>query len=145
MSCRRCGPFTDSDVVRRTRRARYLAGQIGDHQVPAYVDEEGVNPRRSTETFAEMELGLENWRWPGTIFRLRTGKPHPGPDRHRGSRAHPRPAGADRPDRSARTTCLRPAPGAGCRGGITAIAHTLISSVAFIGYTLLAGHVSWLP
>src|SRR5215471_10913871 len=32
-------PLTDSDVVRRTRRARYLAGQIGDHQVPAYVDE----------------------------------------------------------------------------------------------------------
>ena len=67
-------PLTDSDVVRRTRRARYLAGQIGDQQVPAYVDEEGVSPRRSTETFAEMELELDNWRWPGTVFRLRTGK-----------------------------------------------------------------------
>jgi hypothetical protein len=60
--------------VRRTRRARYLAGQIGDQQVPAYVDEEGVSPRRGTETFAEMELELDNWRWPGTVFRLRTGK-----------------------------------------------------------------------
>lgn len=67
-------PLTDSDVVRRTRRARYLAGQIGDQQVPAYVDEEGVSPRRGTETFAEMELELDNWRWPGTVFRLRTGK-----------------------------------------------------------------------
>ena len=67
-------PLTDSDVVRRTRRARYLAGRIGDQQVPAYVDEEGVSPRRSTETFAEMELELDNWRWPGTVFRLRTGK-----------------------------------------------------------------------
>jgi glucose-6-phosphate 1-dehydrogenase len=60
-------PLTDSDVVRRTRRARYLAGRIGDQQVPAYVDEEGVSPRRSTETFAEMELELDNWRWPGTV------------------------------------------------------------------------------
>jgi glucose-6-phosphate 1-dehydrogenase len=67
-------PLTDSDVVRRTRRARYLAGRIGDHQVPAYVDEEGIDPRHGTETFAEMELELDNWRWPGTIFRLRTGK-----------------------------------------------------------------------
>jgi glucose-6-phosphate 1-dehydrogenase len=67
-------PLTDSDVIRRTRRARYLAGQIGDQQVPAYVDEEGVSPRRGTETFAEMELELDNWRWPGTVFRLRTGK-----------------------------------------------------------------------
>jgi glucose-6-phosphate 1-dehydrogenase len=58
-------PLADSDVARRTRRARYLAGQIGDHQVPAYVDEEGVTPRHDTETFAEMELELDNWRWPG--------------------------------------------------------------------------------
>src|SRR6185437_235937 len=67
-------PLTDSDVVRRTRRARYLAGRIGGQQVPAYVDEEGVSLRRSTETFAEMELELDNWRWPGTVFRLRTEK-----------------------------------------------------------------------
>jgi glucose-6-phosphate 1-dehydrogenase len=67
-------PLTDSDVVRRTRRARYGAGPVGDHQVPAYVDEEGVNPGHGTETFAEVELELDNWRWPGTIFRLRTGK-----------------------------------------------------------------------
>jgi len=67
-------PLTDSGVVRRTRRARYLAGQIAGRQVPAYVDEEGVDPRHGTETFAEMELELDNWRWPGTVFRLRTGK-----------------------------------------------------------------------
>ena len=54
-------------------RAGYY-GQIGDHQVPAYVNEEGVNPRHGTETFAEMELELDNWHWPGTVFRLRTGK-----------------------------------------------------------------------
>jgi len=67
-------PLSDQEVIRRTRRARYAAGQIGDHVVPAYVEEEGVDPTHRTETFAEVEVELENWRWPGTIFRLRTGK-----------------------------------------------------------------------
>jgi glucose-6-phosphate 1-dehydrogenase len=67
-------PLTDADVARRTRRGRYLAGRIGDRQIPAYADEEGVDPARRTETFAEVELELDNWRWPGTVFRLRTGK-----------------------------------------------------------------------
>jgi len=67
-------PLTDTDVAQRTRRGRYLAGRIGDRQVPAYADEEGVDPARRTETFAEVELELDNWRWPGTVFRLRTGK-----------------------------------------------------------------------
>lgn len=67
-------PFTDADVAQRSRRARYLAGRIGDRTVPAYVDENGVDPTRRTETFAEIELELDNWRWAGTPFRLRTGK-----------------------------------------------------------------------
>jgi glucose-6-phosphate 1-dehydrogenase len=67
-------PFSEDDVINRTRRGRYTAGKIGDRLQPAYVDEEGVDPARHTETFAEIELELDNWRWPGTIFRLRTGK-----------------------------------------------------------------------
>ncbi|MTD57030.1 glucose-6-phosphate dehydrogenase [Amycolatopsis pithecellobii] len=67
-------PLTGADIVRRTRRARYTAGRIGDHDVPAYSAEAGVDPGRGTETFAEVELELDNWRWPGTVFRLRTGK-----------------------------------------------------------------------
>src|SRR5262249_39171260 len=67
-------PLSDSDVERHTRRGRYTAGGIGDREVPAYVDEEGVDPAHRTETFAEIELTLDNWRWPGTVFRLRTGK-----------------------------------------------------------------------
>ncbi|HYK67375.1 MAG TPA: glucose-6-phosphate dehydrogenase [Streptosporangiaceae bacterium] len=67
-------PLTTDDIVRRTRRARYTAGRIGDHEVPAYVGEEGVDPGHRTETFAQMDLELDNWRWPGTIFRLRAGK-----------------------------------------------------------------------
>jgi glucose-6-phosphate 1-dehydrogenase len=67
-------PLADADMAARTRRARYTAGQVDGRQVPAYADEEGVDPARRTETFAEVELQLDNWRWPGTVFRLRTGK-----------------------------------------------------------------------
>jgi glucose-6-phosphate 1-dehydrogenase len=67
-------PLTGADVLHRTRRARYTRGTVGDRQIPAYVDEEGVDPDHRTETFAEIELELDNWRWPDTVFRLRTGK-----------------------------------------------------------------------
>jgi glucose-6-phosphate 1-dehydrogenase len=67
-------PLTGSDAARRTRRGQYTAGRIGARDVPSYVDEAGVDPAHGTETFAEMELQLDNWRWPDTTFRLRTGK-----------------------------------------------------------------------
>jgi glucose-6-phosphate 1-dehydrogenase len=67
-------PLTKESVRTRTRRARYAAGRIGDRAVPAYVDEDGVDPAHRTETFAEIELELDNWRWPGTTFRLRAAK-----------------------------------------------------------------------
>ncbi|HKN99863.1 MAG TPA: glucose-6-phosphate dehydrogenase [Pseudonocardiaceae bacterium] len=67
-------PLAGSDILRRTRRARYVAGRIGDREIPAYVDEDGVDPARRTETFAEVELEIDNWRWAGTLFRLRSGK-----------------------------------------------------------------------
>ncbi|MDQ0381373.1 glucose-6-phosphate dehydrogenase [Amycolatopsis thermophila] len=67
-------PLTGADVARRTRRARYTAGRLGGRDVPAYTGESGVDPARGTETFAEVELELDNWRWAGTRFRLRTGK-----------------------------------------------------------------------
>src|SRR5262249_40041851 len=50
------------------------AGRLGDRDVPAYVDEDGVTPGHGTETFAEVVLELDSWRWSGTRFRLRTGK-----------------------------------------------------------------------
>ncbi|MGI5220747.1 glucose-6-phosphate dehydrogenase [Nocardia sp. CA-290969] len=67
-------PLTDDDIPHRTRRARYRAGAIGERHVPSYIDEPGVDPRRRTETFAEVELAIDNWRWAGTNFVLRTGK-----------------------------------------------------------------------
>jgi glucose-6-phosphate 1-dehydrogenase len=67
-------PLADDDLATRTRRARYRAGRVGDRDIPAYVDEDGVTPEHGTETFAEVELELESWRWSGTNFRLRTAK-----------------------------------------------------------------------
>jgi glucose-6-phosphate 1-dehydrogenase len=57
-------PLQADDVAARTRRAGYRG----------YVDEDGVTPEHATETFAEVVLELDNWRWSGTRFRLRTGK-----------------------------------------------------------------------
>src|SRR5262249_57161137 len=48
--------------------------RVGDRDIPGYVDEDGVTPERGTETFAEVVLELDSWRWSGTRFRLRTGK-----------------------------------------------------------------------
>jgi glucose-6-phosphate 1-dehydrogenase len=67
-------PFTDEDVATETHRARYRAGRVDDRRIPAYVEEDGVTPERNTETFAEVTLKLDSWRWSGTNFRLRTGK-----------------------------------------------------------------------
>jgi glucose-6-phosphate 1-dehydrogenase len=61
---------TPDAVARETIRARYTRG--GDH--PSYADEPGVDPGRCTETFARVALWVDNWRWAGVPFVLRTGK-----------------------------------------------------------------------
>ncbi|MFQ4147492.1 glucose-6-phosphate dehydrogenase [Arthrobacter sp. LAPM80] len=62
------------DLADHSRRARYTAGTIGDRPVPAYVDETGVDPANDTETLAEVEVYINNWRWAGVPFILRSGK-----------------------------------------------------------------------
>lgn len=57
-----------------SHRARYTAGSVGGRVLPAYVDEAGVDPSRNTETFAELTLAIDNWRWSGVPFVLRSGK-----------------------------------------------------------------------
>jgi len=70
-----------SDMARDTVRARYTAGRVGDRDLPAYADEDGVDPERGTETYAEYTVTIDNWRWAGVPFRLRSGKAL-GADRH---------------------------------------------------------------
>jgi glucose-6-phosphate 1-dehydrogenase len=67
-------PLEDDDVATHTRRARYRGGGVRGRDIPSYVDEDGVVPEHDTETFAEVVLELDSWRWSGTRFRLRTGK-----------------------------------------------------------------------
>jgi glucose-6-phosphate 1-dehydrogenase len=62
------------DVQRDTLRARYAAARIGGRRLPSYADEEGVDSKKETETFAQVTLRIDNWRWSGTPFVLRTGK-----------------------------------------------------------------------
>jgi glucose-6-phosphate 1-dehydrogenase len=64
----------DNDPIGNSRRARYTAGSVGDRMVPSYADEQGVDPARRTETFAEVVMEVNTWRWAGVPFRLRTGK-----------------------------------------------------------------------
>jgi glucose-6-phosphate 1-dehydrogenase len=62
------------DPATSSRRARYGAGSIDGRELPAYVDEDGVDPDRGTETLAEMTVEIRNWRWAGVPFTLRSGK-----------------------------------------------------------------------
>lgn len=65
---------TVEEIRAQSVRGRYGAGQIGHRRVPPYVQEPGVDPARQTETFAEVALRIENDRWTGVPFVLRTGK-----------------------------------------------------------------------
>jgi glucose-6-phosphate 1-dehydrogenase len=55
-------------------RGQYAAGRVDDVDVPGYRDEEGVAPDSHTDTFVAMHLDVDNWRWAGVPFYLRTGK-----------------------------------------------------------------------
>jgi glucose-6-phosphate 1-dehydrogenase len=55
-------------------RAQYTAGHAGGEDVPGYLEEEGVPSDSTTETYAALRLEVDNWRWAGVPFYLRTGK-----------------------------------------------------------------------
>ncbi len=63
-------PLTLSDVV----RGQYDAGIVGDEKALAYRAEANVSPESNVETYAAMRLSIDNWRWAGVPFYLRTGK-----------------------------------------------------------------------
>jgi len=55
-------------------RAQYGPGHAGGEDVPGYLEEQGVPADSTTETFAALRLEVDNWRWAGVPFYLRTGK-----------------------------------------------------------------------
>jgi glucose-6-phosphate 1-dehydrogenase len=62
------------DVLARAVRGQYGAGEVGGQPVPAYRSEPKVNPHSNTETYAALRIQVENWRWAGVPFYLRSGK-----------------------------------------------------------------------
>jgi glucose-6-phosphate 1-dehydrogenase len=66
--------MSPEDVGVHTYRARYAAGTVDGRELPNYADEPGVDPSRQTETFAAVRLRIDNWRWSGVPFMLRSGK-----------------------------------------------------------------------
>ncbi|GAA1660513.1 glucose-6-phosphate 1-dehydrogenase [Citricoccus zhacaiensis] len=55
-------------------RGRYTAGTVDGRAMPSYVDEDGVDPARETETFAQVVVEVDSWRWNGVPVVLRSGK-----------------------------------------------------------------------
>ena len=67
-------PYSIGQVDRYAVRGQYGRGEVDGHSVDGYREEEGVAPDTRTETFAAMEFTIDNWRWQGVPFYLRTGK-----------------------------------------------------------------------
>ena len=67
-------PFTAESVSRDVVRGQYRAGTIDGAAVPAYLDEIKVPPESQCETFVALRTEVNNWRWAGVPFYLRTGK-----------------------------------------------------------------------
>ncbi|MGH8354714.1 MAG: glucose-6-phosphate dehydrogenase [Pseudomonas sp.] len=67
-------PIAGLDVRDKTVRGQYSAGKIGGQEVPAYYFEKNVDNDSDTETFVALQVEIDNWRWSGVPFYLRTGK-----------------------------------------------------------------------
>jgi glucose-6-phosphate 1-dehydrogenase len=67
-------PISRDAVTQHVVRGQYRAGNVQGRSVPDYRREAKVDPSSTTETFVAMRLAIENWRWAGVPFYLRTGK-----------------------------------------------------------------------
>lgn len=63
-----------STPTKSSKRARYTSGSLGRRKIPDYIHEPGVDPSRMTETLAQVTLAIDNNRWAGVPFILRSGK-----------------------------------------------------------------------
>jgi glucose-6-phosphate 1-dehydrogenase len=65
---------SEEEALRNSVRGQYLGGKIGDTEIPDYRKTEDVKLDSTTETFVALKLTIDNWRWAGVPFYLRTGK-----------------------------------------------------------------------
>jgi glucose-6-phosphate 1-dehydrogenase len=70
-------PIDPDQVDRVALRGQYGPGFVDGRQVPGYLQEKGVKPDSTTETYAALRLQVDNWRWAGVPFYLQTGKRMP--------------------------------------------------------------------
>jgi glucose-6-phosphate 1-dehydrogenase len=66
--------FNEEEVRKNVIRGQYIEGTINGERVPAYLKEENVDPASKTETFVASKLFIDNFRWTGVPFYIRTGK-----------------------------------------------------------------------
>ena len=67
-------PINASNIADKTVRGQYAAGFVRGEEVPGYLDEPDANEKSTTETFVAIKAEIDNWRWAGVPFYLRTGK-----------------------------------------------------------------------
>lgn len=67
-------PFTNETIWKCVCRGQYGPGKIDGKAIPGYRQEPGVKPDSATDTFVALKLFVDNWRWSGVPFYLRTGK-----------------------------------------------------------------------
>ncbi len=67
-------PIGPEQVGEQTVRGQYGPGTVGGRSVPGYREEPGVAPNSRTETYVALRFFIDNWRWAGVPFLLRTGK-----------------------------------------------------------------------
>ncbi len=67
-------PLAPAQVARRTVRSQYAAGSVAGQPVVGYREEPGVRPDSTVETYLAVKLEVDNWRWAGVPFYLRSGK-----------------------------------------------------------------------
>jgi glucose-6-phosphate 1-dehydrogenase len=67
-------PQSEAEALRNSVRGQYQGGKIGDTVIEDYCKTEDVKPGSTTETYAALKLTIDNWRWAGVPFYLRTGK-----------------------------------------------------------------------
>ena len=65
---------SEADALQHSVRGQYVGGKIGDTEITDYTRTEDVRPGSTTETYAALKLTIDNWRWAGVPFYLRTGK-----------------------------------------------------------------------
>ena len=70
-------PYTNKDICKKVIRGQYLKSTVQGEVVPGYREEKGVGSHSKTETYVAMKFYIDNWRWAGVPFYIRTGKRMP--------------------------------------------------------------------